>query len=283
MGMNIVTVAGMALSACRDYGAPMVYDQNSLLNTSWNVLPNDRPAAGVYPQRCGIMVGNGGRTFSSGIGGIPLGMESPRSRGFTALYSAIPFIVRPVSSDLTSAQRANYSGRTLVTVLGVQYAVYWVLNVDFSQAALSRQVQTIVNGVVTSSTDFTNQPSDLKPVAPVVSQANLNQVTNTYVTTTLPVNIQLSSSACQEIVNACKILYGDANYAVIRELGVISGVKKAITLPDSTQFNELMVAQLVSVHTGLQYELDGSSENVGISINGGGALPLTMITSAPTT
>ena len=280
--MDFITVAGMSLSTCRDFGAPLPYDQNSLLNTLWNVLPNDRPAANVYPQRCGITIGNGGIIQSVGTGGVLLNTDGPRSRKFTNLYSPIPFIVRPLSSDLTPAQREKYSGRTVVQVTGISYAVYWVLNVDFSQALLSRQIQTIVNGKVTGAQDYTNQSTDLQPTMPVVSSANLNQVNNTYVTTTLPVPISLTASDCQEIVNACKILYGDQAYATIREMGVVAGVKKAITLSDSSQFKELMVAQIVSVHTGVKLDVNESGQDLTFTINGGSPMPLTMLSAVPT-
>lgn len=144
-----------------------------------------------------------------------------------ALYEMIPWVVRPIGSDLTLSQRNNYRLRKTLLINGAMYAAYYLRKLDMDSASEQNNVTIIDNGHETTYSHTPTQ-SDLKP-QPYVSPVNPDN-DGSFVTSNLIINLDLTVQDIQWIKDGCALIYGDENKAIISEIAVCSGVDKPVTL-----------------------------------------------------
>ena len=178
-----------------------------------------------------FVIGNGGHAIVAGpVGGIPITNPIAHRSTDSGLYKIIPFIVRPITNDLNAVERQNYYLRKVISVNNVLYVAYFGRRIDLSSASPDMTLVTSVNGNDVT-TSFIPTLNNLKPTAPAPgSQANGN-----YVNVSTGVTINFSATEVTELKQACLLLYGDENFAIISEIGLCHGVKKVVTAryPDS--------------------------------------------------
>jgi len=123
---------------------PMAY---STLNELFSVQPDATYPNGTYPQNHYVAAGRGAhlwRQTTDNKTAIGTAVHSPTD---AALYEHIPFIIRPVSNDLTVAERTGYGMRTLITVSGVDYFAYYLKRIPFDTALPIVEIVTTIDGV----------------------------------------------------------------------------------------------------------------------------------------
>ena len=280
--MNFTTMAGDALTSCLINGAVMRYDANALLNTKFNVLPNERPASNVYPINNLLFIGNGGTlaTTDANSGLLTVG-DYDRYYTMTALFNHIPVICRLASNDLSAAQRARYAMRVVKLIGGVSYVFYYAFRISFATSEITYTAESIVNGVVTASSDYSPLATDLNPTVSAVTGSGLTVLSNNYMVTSLAQSISLSASDAAEIYNACAILYnGDTSKANITEWGIAASVNYAQTLADTTTFNEAIVAMITTISTDVKQVITPSTGVISLALNGGTTAPILQTKSS---
>lgn len=274
--MDITTLNGLKYSTACYYNMPLIRDSKSLLNTKFNVLPSASIPNTTLPNQFAIAIGNGGRSqISASANGVIAVQPLPYVRTWAALYNHIPFIIRPATNDLTPAQRAGYAMRVPFTIGSTAYVAYYLKRISFTGATMAASQVNITNGVIGSPTTYVSQDSDLNPSAPTLNADGTSTQSNTYVEVTAVLDISLSQSDCQEIYNACNTMFG-VGYSTISELGIVAGVNQSIIIPsDSSTFNEMAAAQLMSIHT-TNSPIDSNTTSMPRTINVGVPLPIVM-------
>lgn len=255
------TVYGSALQSAMFAGLPFSMDNNTTLNEKFGVLAGQPPEAGKMPTAQYYCIGNGGHQLATGTGGVALVETVQHTATDAALYKHLPFALRLATNDLGPAQQAQYALRTPVIISGQSYFAYYLKRLNISGSAVNSTLQTVVNGITTSS-NFIPTTSNLSPTPPVLNSAGANILASQYVncSTTLPIN--LSQSECSEIMDAATLLYGDPAYAIISEIGICTGVDKLITLTNGQAFNEAVAVQIssfISTMHVVQYTATGIS------------------------
>lgn len=197
------------------------------------------------------------------------------------LYGMIPWVVRPANNDLSQSERARYRLRKTMLIAGQLYAAYYLLVIDFG-AAIEQNTVTTVNGGIENTYTHVPSQSDLTPtpfVAPISPDND-----GSFASSSLIVTIDLTQEL-QNVRDACALVYGDENKAIISEMAVCSGVDKPVTIAysDSTTpaissvpagaATEAVAVQIVSHIVDCFYVLR-TFNTLSITIDVGGSEPL---------
>jgi hypothetical protein len=142
------------------------------------------------------------------------------------LFTAVPFILRPIDNDLDNVNRAKYRLRTVETLSdGVTYAVYWLKLIDF--ANYNPSVNKITRDAAGNETAKPYVPSKdnlFNPQPVDFTSENTVPISDTYMNSSAILDCSMSAQDLVELANACKVYFGDSSYASINEVGVAWGI-----------------------------------------------------------
>ena len=169
-------------------------------------------------------IGNGGHQMLSD-NGVPYTDPIPHQPSDSCAYSLIPFVVVPVASDLSPSTRTNYRLRKVIELNSVLYAAYFAKVLDVSSSAPSTVMNTVSNGITTPSS-FVPGPSNQ---APNKNNAIGAQNNGSYLSVTSTLGIAFSADDVNNLIAACELLYGSANFAVVSEIILATSVDKPVT------------------------------------------------------
>ena len=169
-----------------------------------------------------MVIGNLGHRF---VVGPPATTNTvPHAATDCGLYGLIPFVARPVTNDLTSTEREKYRLRKTMTIGGILYAVYYARVIDITAITSSLLLTSIVGGTpVTVS--FVPTINNLRPPQPSVGIGN----DGSYLSVSSPIEVNFTDTEVTMLKDACQLIYGDSNYAIISEIGFCTGVEKVVT------------------------------------------------------
>lgn len=154
---------------------------------------------------------------------IPYTVPVPHRATDTGLYNMIPFLVRPVTDDLSIAERRRFCLRRTMLIDNILYAAYYGRFLEISKTTASIVITEIVDGVETQ-VEYVPTYNNLHPTHPTEDTS----FDGSYGVVTAPIEVIFDEDDIQELRDACRLLYNNENYAIISELGICSGVKKPI-------------------------------------------------------
>lgn len=222
------TVYGAALQTSEYLGLPHVFLPHSTLNERFNINAAMLPANTEIPRIKYACIGVGGHRVVIGANNIPLNKPIQHLPRHSGLYTPLPFVLRPLTNDLTPQQRAKYRLRNVVTINGVVYSAYWLKVLDLSGSVVESDYYTVTNGVTTSTT-FAPNSNDLNPTPPDLSSTGVVSTSGDYIAASSKVPFELNASDIAELANVANIMYQDKDFAIISEIGLCSGVDKVVT------------------------------------------------------
>lgn len=275
------TVYGANLQTAQLLGVPFQVVPNSTLNDKFNISNAIVLNSTDMPRMQYVSIGNGGHRMKV-TGTNTLQVPEPIQHRTTdaALYSHLPFVLRPIGNDLTASERERYALRRLETIAGEDYFAYYLRRMDLTGVAAQMEYKTVVADV-TTATPFIPTAGNLSPTPPVVVTGGSVSTSGDYVTASAIVYFNLDAFDIAEILNACNIIYGSEDYAIISEIGLCSGVDKIVTALDSLgtgfNFNEVIAAQIVS-HISSFHALRFTSSGVNTLFDVGATEPLWLLT-----
>jgi hypothetical protein len=221
------SVAGAALQTAQLLGKPVVIQANSSLNQKFDIQASTQVSSDDRLAMKYATIGNGGVRVVTGVNGVAVLKAVQHSPRDAALYSHLPFVLRLPNNDLDAAQRSKYRLRRYETHDGQIYAAYYLKVLDLTATVPQLELRSVVNGV-TTSTPYVPTLADLNPTPPAVDDTVLT-TTGNYIAATAKVPFTLSTWEIEEFLNVTNIIYGDDGYAMISEIGVCSGVDRAVT------------------------------------------------------
>jgi len=232
-------------------GVPVDIDANSTLNEKFNVATNIALNSTDLPHMQYLAIGNGGhRMEASGSNSVSVPVPLQHKATDAALYNHLPFILRPVSNDITAGVRENYALRKVINIDGDEYVAYYLKRMDLDSVSPVLKHVNIENNIETS-TGFTPSAANLNPVPPTVITGGAVPTEGNFILATALLDFNLTPFDIEEIKNAANILYGSEDYAIISEIATCSGVDKVVGATDylgaSFNYNEVIAAQ-VNVH-----------------------------------
>ena len=243
MRIIVRTVYGSALQTAKQLGIPHDIPPYASLNDAMIyglVVPHQPP---VVTQGMEVVapyiamddtinqtlqyfcIGNGGhRTVAGPVGGVPYTAPIPHRASDSGLYNLIPFVVKPVNADLTDMQRSIYRLRKTMLIDGVLYAAYYLRRLDVASATADATEVTVVEGV-SHHTQFAPTLNNLRPPIPPIGSAN----NGSYLQVSATINVTFSAQEVEWLKDACALVFGDENYAIISEIGLCHGVEHPVT------------------------------------------------------
>ncbi len=222
------SVQSAYLQTCQLLGLPVVIKSNSTLNQKFDINADmaisdvDRLAMKY------VTIGNGGHRMVTGTNGISRPEPVQHKPRDAALYNHLPFVLRLPSADLTALQRAKYRLRRHEVHDGITYIAYYLKVLDMSATVPQLELRTVVDGVVTAI-PYVPTLGDLNPTPPVIGSGGVLTTTGDYIAATAKVPFIMTADDILEYLNVANIIYGDDSYAMISEIGLCSGVDRAVT------------------------------------------------------
>lgn len=276
------SIYGADLQSFEYINKPYIPDHKTTVNEIFNIHYNKVPTATELHSLQYFCIGNKGHfatTAGDGFTNIAYYKHKPQDAG---LYNFIPFVIRPENADLSTSERLQYGMRVPITVgTGLSAAVYWAYyfkKLDTSNLIPQKKIKTTINGVSNYS-PFVADEANLTPLPSVPSNSQVNTSDGTSYEVVTVLDVSISPLDAEEIRNACQIIYGDANRAVISEIGVVSAIKKSVELLDKnlatttgTYFEAIraIITDFVSTY----HSLVESSNGVDLKLNLGASEPL---------
>lgn len=272
------TIYGAQLQTSQLLGLPVNILPHSTLNEKFNINPAVALAPDEIPRLKYITIGNGGHKFVTGADGVGLPSVIQHSPRNAALYNHLPFILRPIASDLTAIERSKYRLRRLETHGGVDYVAYYLKEIDFTTTNNILELRTVVDGI-TTATEFTPTLSDLSPAVPAISPTGVISPTGDYIASTAKVPFILNTNDITELLNVANIIYGNENYAIISEIGLCSGVDKIVNgnfNGVTTSYTDAIAVQIVSFINSF-FAAKFSNDGISVTFDVGSSEPLLLL------
>lgn len=171
-----------------------------------------------------LVFGNKGHIqIQNSTSAIGYSLPVPHLATDSCVYSLLPLICRSADDDLSISERQQYCLRRTLTISGQLMAFYFGLNIAFDRTTVDQSITQVVNGVSTSS-EFIPTFDNLRPTAPT---DNTTYAGN-YASTAALVQIVFTQQMIEDCMEACRLLYGDENTAIISEIALCHGTSKPV-------------------------------------------------------
>jgi hypothetical protein len=248
---------------CQYFGKPIPTNiTNATINEAFNVVPTIHMGPNEYPIAGYFMIGNGGATGTVVNGRLKL-TETPHLGNHTNLYSPVPFLIRPLTSDV-GVDRTKYFMRKIQAFNGISYACYYAKAIDLNDVDPVLELRTISSTGVVTATPFSHTATDMQPAIPTIGAGQTIGVGANYIAASAIVQFNMDSDERDEFVNACSIIFGDSGYDNIFELAIVGAVKKQVTVAGGFTYDEIVDARILS---SISTSLVMGSLNTGVSVD----------------
>lgn len=276
------TIYGAVIDTCLRHDLPYeplpywtINDRYQIHNQT--VVPNTaKLKVGWYAA------GIGGTNTVKSTGGLEKRESNPVRVQDAGLYKPLPFIVRPINNDLTAPERANYGMRAKIVGVGnIEYWAYYLRPMTLTSVMPVIKKNTIDNGNSTI-TDFIAASENNAPIVPTIPVGQAISTNGIYYTPSFFLDLSMSDSEFFEYQNAAELIYGDAGYGYVSEIGIVAGYKSTVPLlnaslvPISGTYDEILRATIINRIT---LDVGTSSSAFQLVLDSAAALPEYGITS----
>jgi len=232
------TIYSVMLDVANILGKPHVVLPSTTLNEKFKVMtPNtetQNPKLRYYAL---------GLEYESLVQNTSINIDMIRHKPTDgSLFRHIPFIARPVDSDLTATERDRYRLRTTRFVDGKEHAFYFIKLIDEVSTNSKLLMVSNVNNESFLNTFSTEVSDILEPEIEERDSVDSSQID--YIAYSQHISITITEDELKELYNATKLLYGtnvfDGDSLTLGEIGIISG-NEAV---DENGFKEIANAQI---------------------------------------
>lgn len=270
------TAYGVALQSMKYLGLPFTLVPNTTLNEKLNVQAGILPGAGEMPSLRYLTIGNLGHEAVREDDGSWATAPRPQKPQHSGMYGQIPFVLRETDNDLPSTMRAKYALRRQEQHNGRNYIAYYALRLNLTGVNVQLQKIEKINGVITV-TPYVPTTEDLNPKVPDIPASGTVIGSNSSVSASAIITVNLTAEDIAEIINAHKIRTGSTRSPVISELGLCTGVDKDVTgqagSSGSFRYNEVIACQ-INIHIATNHPIGYTSEGATLNLDVGGVEPM---------
>lgn len=272
------SIYGADLQSFQYINKPYIPDAKTTINERFNIHYNKTPAVGELHALQYYCIGNKGHyatVTADGFSKVAFYKHKPQDAG---LYEYLPFIIRQENDDLSPSERLKYGMRVPITVGNVVYWAYYLKRLDTASLSPQKKIRTTVNGV-TDISPFVAAEANLSPQPSIPSNGQVNTTDGTSYEVVTSLDISITEFDVEEIRNACQIIYGDVERAVLSEFGIVAGIRKQVELLDknlnttSGTYYE-SIRSIITDYVSTYHSLTESSSGVDLKLNLGASEPL---------
>lgn len=266
------TIYGAKLQTASLLGLPYVADPNSTLNEAFDLFKNEPRPNDAYPYMTYYCIGFGGHRPEVGANSIPYMAPIKHRTRDANTFEPIPFLIRPVDEDLTSAQRDNYGMRVRKTINGDEFFCYYLKKIDLSTVE-PEMIQTIKDGQTITNTPFAPEVTDLTPTPPAVDPGQSTTTTGEFFSVAATIDIAFSDADVAELREVAEVMFSDSNMAIISEVGLVTAHPKTVTGENASgdltvNYVEALDAQ-ISNHITAYYPVGYSQRGFDLRLDAG--------------
>jgi len=223
------TSIGNLLGKCIITNQPITIPEFTTLNEKWSILAKE--SLGKKKSRdfelkyftVGVRGSNSTGTDSRGVTKLKVNQHQPIDAD---LFTAVPFICRPLTNPLDNVNRSKYRLRVVEERNGIMYEFWWIklVNFDNYNPIENKITRDPVTGQEKAN-PLIHRKADLFDTQPVDFTSTGNTPTsNEYANSSAILDCSLDANDLRELQQACKIYFNDASYASINEVGVLYGI-----------------------------------------------------------
>lgn len=251
----------------RDIGVLFKPIPNTTLNEKFEHHQDIQLEPGEYPEL---------KYFSISVGGVER-IKGTKNYSYSkhksidgALFNHVPFIMKPLDEDISEKEQARYRFRKIVTVDGVDYASYYLKNIE---TFIHNDFYYEISGEEGKKklTKYNHNNEDILNPKPLDKSAKVMDLDTKYIAAIYKAYFILSKQEIDNLLDVFKILKLDTKH--ITEIGVCSGFDKSID--DKIVATNVQLAYVVGVDLSLTVDLidSVSKELVDLYIEIGGSEP----------
>lgn len=280
MEATVRTVYGAYLQTCQLMGIPFALAPNSTLNEKFLASEGIALNSQDVPKMQYVVVGNGGHKMKvSGNSSLQVPEPLMHRTSDAALYNHLPFVLRPQANDLTPVERERYALRVTETHDGLDYYAYYLRRMDLTGVEAESQMKHVESGT-TTTLPFVPTLDNLSPTPPEIPPGGFVPTTGDYLVASARVTFVLDAFDITELKNVALVLEGSEDFAIISEIGLVSGVEKVVSATDylgaTFNFNEVIAAQ-VAAHIATFHVLKSASNGITAIFDTGATEPLWLL------
>lgn len=247
------TIYGMALQLAQILGIKYVPLKNTTLNEKFDIDPNYVIPDDVYPTLKYFALGIGGDSIISNGDGYKYSRHSPVD---AALFSHVPFIMRPLTADLNETERLRYRFRKIEIFDGTEFACYYLKVIETIELRDYFYKITTKDGLSVLSIYNINTDKLLNPVPKNRTIDSVSISDYEYVTKMSKLRFELTIDELKELSD---VLYKRGlTTKQITEIGVCTGIDKDIA--GSPESVATQVAFHVDVNIDLTVSINSDTE-----------------------
>lgn len=206
------------------------------------------------------------------------------------LFTMIPLIARPLDNDLDSTTRAKFRARTEEEFDGIAYAIYYVKLIKFDnynpKEVLVEVDEDTGNSQVIQDPYVHLKDKLMNPEPLDYTSNGTVPVARRYINGSAILDCSLDATDLAEIVNACKIKFGDSSIASINEIMISWGIdtEQSGNIGGGAQIRYTEALSLVPCH--FLSEKDGrnaaANSSITLRFDHGNSDPLLLATDSTT-
>lgn len=185
--------------------------------------PNDTVSLGYYT------IGYGGHRMYLGADMIAVTEAVEHAATDVACFKPLPFVLLPLTEDLTIAERANYCLRSIVDIQGVLHVAYYGKRLDKSGLKATAMISNMEGGIQENK-PFIPDNSNLKP-KPLKPHGGdqVISASGEYVSASAILTIDFGERDAEHLRNVATILFNHEKYAIVSEIALCSGVDRVVS------------------------------------------------------
>lgn len=177
---------------------------------------------------CCVCIGNGGHRLRAESGAlIPTFEPRPHMATDSGLFNQIPFVIKPISADLSAADRKRFCLRRTLMINGVLHAAYFGRVIPDTDIPNVTTVKRIITENSDVSTEWLPTSADLAPSMKDDTPAGVTE--QTYVSASVIDHLAFTEQDVTWLREAALLLFGSEAYAYISEIAVCMGVQREVT------------------------------------------------------
>lgn len=270
------TVYGSYLQTIERLGLPFTLVPNTTLNEKFNVQAGILPPAGKIPSMRYFAIGNMGHMTVKAEDGSDETVPVPHRATDAGMYSQIPFVLRETDNDLPAHEREKYALRVLETHNEVFYYAYYLRRISMDSVIPQIQRMEVEDGVVIT-TPFTPTTDNLNPLRPEIPNTGIVLGSNSSVSASAVMTVELTPSDITEILNAHRIRTGSTRSPVISEIALVSAVDQMVSGSSggggNFTYNEAICAQ-INLHISTYHAVGYATNGAKFTLDVGGVEPM---------
>lgn len=270
------TAYGVRIQVLQSNGYPFYVEDHTTLNQKHGILADVLPDEGKYPIINCFAIGKGGHLASSASDGTPTTVQITHDYSDPCLYDQIPFVIRDLDDDLSPSEREKYRHRVKKYVSGKDRWCYYLKTLEAGSGNIIMQHNVTVDGI-SKPTEFVPTIENLSPVKPTINNIDVKETSKQTLTVTSVRGGRLNAAEIAEVRNACDIMFGDPNLAIISEVAIVSSVDKQVEIPlhdGTTAFMKEAITAQCYFFVKAKSELMPSSSVFSVDIDYGSTEPV---------